>query len=416
MNLKEIFEMYKINSIKYTKVALNSLYEMNGREVHKLTHSESVLIKNIDIILNGKQLFLRDALVTRNNCNLKTNNAKFINVKFEDVKFVKSSLPNALFINCCFKNCVFTASSLKDVMFINCSFENTVINDLEVENVSFINCNEEEILDVFDKSIKDYEGVIINHKPEKELFYFLYDDENKENEIVANEKEKGEFKMNNNVVLNQEMSEIKLGYIYNECVFKNVKLTGMVDNRTQFINCKFKNVEFDSATFENVSFDGCIFTKAHIDECKFLTCTFIDASIDFESYVSSLFYKCNFLDFNFDCSKEYSNFDKSIFVSSNEKKNKDEVGKFAKLQSISTVDELIEMVEMISKFVKSNTFSELFNVKMNKENVLEYFSNLNDVEYIEFLSQLTTIRANKMSSNSTTKENHIEMEDSDNIL
>ena len=173
--------------------------------------------------------------------------------------------------------------------------------------------------------------------------------------------------------------------MFSECVFiscefdKNIQL----DASTDFMNCTFKNMALDMVMIQKVIFDYSTFEKV-IMSSKFLHCSFVGCqfkSLNFSDDVS--FTSCNFALSNasevFDISKQHmANIELHKEVKDDEELN-------------IILDALYTILKNRDKDLQ-RSLRLLDRDAITKDIMADYLMNLNDRQYIDFISEVGTRR------------------------
>lgn len=343
------------------------------------TSFDMLRIKN-QIKGQKKEIVMRNCIVENINIRALTISGKctFYNCTFINVVFTTCSLPNCCFYHCTFKDSAIVESTLSSVLFVNCiGLEEVDFKSNNLSNMKVIGS----YLDAFtlEEQANKIEGAYIR----KDLFM------TREEEKVKNYKEVEVITRQTveNVTYKNEsfgLKELK-NTLFSECVFiscefdKNIQL----DASTDFMNCTFKNMALDMVMIQKVIFDYSTFEQV-IMSSKFLHCSFVGCqfkSLNFSDDVS--FTSCNFALSNasevFDISKQHmANIELHKEVKDDEELN-------------IILDALYTILKNRDKDLQ-RSLRLLDRDAITKDIMADYLMNLNDRQYIDFISEVGTRR------------------------
>lgn len=343
------------------------------------TSFDMLRIKN-QIKGQKKELVMRNCIVENINIRALTISGKcpFYNCTFINVVFTTCSLPNCCFYHCTFKDSTIVESTLSSVLFVNCiGLEEVDFKSNNLSNMKVIGS----YLDAF--TLEEQANMIEGAYIREELFM------TGEKEKVENHKEVEVITRQTveNVTYKNEsfgLKELK-NTLFSECVFiscefdKNMQL----DASTDFINCTFKNMALDMVMFQKVIFDYSTFENVLMSS-KFLHCSFVGCqfkSLNFSDDVS--FTSCNFVLSNasevFDISKQHmANIELHKEVKDDEELN-------------LILDALYTILKNRDKDLQ-RSLRLLDRDAVTKDIMADYLMNLNDRQYIDFISEVGTRR------------------------
>ncbi len=343
------------------------------------TFFDMLRIKN-QIKGQKKEMVMRNCIVENINIRALTISGKctFYNCTFINVVFTTCSLPNCCFYHCTFKDSAIVESTLSSVLFVNCiglegvDFKSNNLSNMKVIG-SYLNAF------TLEEQANKIEGAYIR----EELFMIG------EKEKVENHKEVEVITRQTveNVTYKNEsfgLKELK-NTLFSECVFiscefdKNIQL----DASTDFMNCTFKNMALDMVMIQKVIFDHSTFEDLFMSS-KFLHCSFVGCqfkSLNFSDDVS--FTSCNFVLSNasevFDISKQHmENIELHKEVKDDEELN-------------LILDALYTILKNRDKDLQ-RSLRLLDRDAVTKDIMADYLMNLNDRQYIDFISEVGTRR------------------------
>lgn len=342
------------------------------------TSFDMLRIKN-QIKGQKKEMVMRNCVVENINIRALTISGKctFYNCTFINVVFTTCSLPNCCFYHCTFKDSAIVESTLSSVLFVNCiGLEEVDFNSNNLSNMKVIGS----ILDAFtlEEQANKIEGAYIR----EELFMTGEEEKvenHKEVEIITRQTVENVTYKNESFGL-KELKNI----LFSECVFisceidKNIQL----DASTDFIKCTFKNMKLDMM-MQKIIFDHSTFEDVFMSS-KFLHCSFVGCqfkSLNFSDDVS--FTSCNFALSNasevFDINRQHmSNIELHKEVKEDEELN-------------ILLDALYTLLKNRDKELQ-RSLKLLDRDAVTKDIMADYLMNLNDRQYIDFISEVGTRR------------------------
>lgn len=356
------------------------LGDIKQHDIFTETSFDLLRIKN-QIRGQKKEMMMRNCIVENVNVRALAISGKctFYNCTFNNVVFTTCSLPNCCFYHCTFNDSAIVESTLSSVLFVNCTgleevdFKGNNLNNMKVIGSNLIAATLEE-------QGNKVEGAYIR----EELFMTGVEEkvqEHKEVEITTRQTvEKVTYK--NELFSLKELKNT----LFSECVFiscefdKNMQL----DASTDFINCTFKNMALDMVMFQKVIFDYSSFENVLMSS-KFLHCSFVECqfkSLNFSDDVA--FTSCNFA-----LSNAFEVFDMNKQHMTNIELHKEEMKEDEQLNIL--LDALYTLLKDRDKELQ-RSLRLLDRDAVTKDIMADYLMNLNDRQYIEFISEVGTRR------------------------
>ena len=174
--------------------------------------------------------------------------------------------------------------------------------------------------------------------------------------------------------------------LFSECVFiscefdKNMQL----DASTDFINCTFKKMDLNIFIFQKVIFDYSTFEDVFMSS-RFLHCSFVGCQFKSLSFSDDVaFTSCNFA-----LSNAFEVFDMNKHHMTNIELNRKEVEEDEQLNIL--LDALYTLLKDRDKELQ-RSLRLLDRDAVTKDIMADYLMNLNDRQYIEFISEVGTRR------------------------
>lgn len=356
------------------------LGDIKQHDIFTETSFDMLRIKN-QIRGQKKEMMMRNCIVENVNVRALTISGKctFYNCTFNNVVFTTCSLPNCCFYHCTFKDCAIVESTLSSVLFVNCNgLEEVDFKNNNFSNMKVIGSN----LDA--ATLEDQGNKVEGAYIREELFITGVEEkveEHKEVEITTRQTvEKITYK-NESFGL-KELKNI----LFSECIFiscefdKNMQL----DASTDFINCTFKNMALDMVMFQKVIFDYSTFEDVFMSS-RFLHCSFVGCQFKSLSFSDDVaFTSCNFA-----LSNAFEVFDMNKHHMTNIELNRKEVEEDEQLNIL--LDALYTLLKDRDKELQ-RSLRLLDRDAVTKDIMADYLMNLNDRQYIEFISEVGTRR------------------------
>ena len=355
------------------------LGDIKQHDIFTGTSFDLLRIKN-QIKGQKKEMLMRNCVVENINIRALTISGKctFYNCTFINVVFTTCSLPNCCFYHCTFKDSAIVESTLSSVLFVNCigleevDFKSNNLNNMEVIGST---------LDAFtlEEQGNKVEGAYIR----EELFITGVEEKAEEyNEVEVTTRQTVEKVTYKNESFG--LKELK-NTLFSECVFiscefdKNIQLYASTD----FINCTFKKMDMDMVVFQKVIFDHSIFEDVFMSS-RFLHCSFVGCqfkSLNFSDDVS--FTSCNFALSN---APEIFNM------------HKQHMANIELHKEVKEDEELNVLLDALYSLLKNRDMELQRSLRLldrdavTKDIMADYLMNLNDRQYIDFISEVGTRR------------------------
>lgn len=367
-------------SVPLLNLEEEALGDIKQHDIFTETSFDLLRIKN-QIKGQKKEMLMRNCVVENINIRALTISGKctFYNCTFNNVVFTTCSLPNCCFYHCTFNDSAIVESTLSSVLFVNCigleevDFKSNNLNNMEVIGST---------LDAFtlEEQGNKVEGAYIR----EELFITGVEEKAEEyNEVEVTTRQTVEKVTYKNESFG--LKELK-NTLFSECVFiscefdKNIQLYASTD----FINCTFKKMDMDMVVFQKVIFDHSIFEDVFMSS-RFLHCSFVGCqfkSLNFSDDVS--FTSCNFALSNaseiFDMNKQHM---------TNVELHREEAEEDEQLNIL--LDALYSLLKNRDKELQ-RSLRLLDRDAVTKDIMADYLMNLNDRQYIDFISEVGTRR------------------------
>lgn len=325
--IRKVIEIYNISEQGFNTRAFNDKaserIEIKKSELH-CNNDEKVktcMIINCDIsdklepfrskMNNYEEISINNADISR---------AEFVSDQFYKVQFEGGRI-SGIFINCHFDHAVFNKMTFSNVAFVNCSFDDTVSENSNYKNTYFIGCHYHDLiekgendtdtmhefpfcdiqpspcedgtihhsLDVDEKQVQEEldkqedDAGLPEDLREDGYKNFQDNDDKKNQKATDNNTDDNEGEENNmEQTVNTEVQTMDIegqtfsqnefengfkfkGKRFDECTFKDIKISEYLPTGAPFSECTFENVVFDVAVanmqFANCKFSNVLFTK-----------------------------------------------------------------------------------------------------------------------------------------------------------
>lgn len=403
--IQAIYKKYNISSKYYKKINSENLQLFDSAYVNRTTVFKGFKIE-CSIIKEGP-LFFEDGIINRNSFNIRSNDAKFINVAFYDLQFLNCGIKNATFVNCHFEGIMFKSSAITNSYFINCRFDSCQMTDFNLEQVTFIN-TVPDILDIItEKKLTQIHNDKIKIIDDDTLFDFINIPEkncdlaklpSKTNRKESKERMREtitdkEYSNTNDILIDNRNFE--------NCIFININLSARSIDTTNFKNCIFKNCTLNMLKFFGTIFDGSNFINCKIDETEMYRCSLEEVNIDYNSTFNVLLNSCHLYETIIDCSIENTVFNKTnIPVISSKKETNNSHSYGAVIDDIKNILSKIESDDFINSIQKPKE-------PITEEEIYEYFSKKTINEAMIIISSITSMFCKQNLSTAQITDNEI---------